>query len=261
MTFENKVAVVTGGARGIGRACAERFARSGARVVVADIDEDAGEALVSELGGEARFIDCDVGEKLDIRNMIAEAVDTFGRIDILINNAAINHKSPFLDLQEEDFDRILRVNLKGSFLVGQAVARQMVEQAEENDRKPGVIVNMSSINAEATNATQLAYAVSKGGVRQLTKSMAMALAPWGIRVNAVGPGTVSTDMNSDSLTDPALRKRVLSRTPLGRVGEAREIASVAAFLASDDASYMTGQTVYVDGGRLSLNGQVEVGDE
>jgi len=260
MAFENKVAIVTGAARGIGRACAERLAAGGAHVVVADIDAEAGAATAAELPGEALFIDCDVGERLDIRNMIAQSLDKFGRIDILINNAAINHRADFLELEEEDFDRVLKVNLKGSFLVGQAVARQMVDQVEA-DEKPGAIVNLSSINAEATNAVQLAYAVSKGGVRQLTKAMAIALAPWGIRVNAVGPGTVRTDMNAEALADAAHRKRTLSRTPLGRLGEAREIATVAAFLASEDASYVTGQTLYADGGRLSLNGLVEVKEE
>ncbi len=260
MAFENKVAIVTGAARGIGRACAERLAAGGAHVVVADIDADAGAAAAEGLPDGALFIDCDVGERLDIRNMVAQTVDKFGRIDILVNNAAINHKANFLDLEEEDFDRVLKVNLKGSFLVGQAVARQMVDQVEA-DEKPGAIVNLSSINAEATNADQLSYAVSKGGVRQLTKAMALALAPWGIRVNAVGPGTIRTDMNDAALADDGHRRRTLSRTPLGRLGEAREIAAVAAFLASEDASYITGQTVYADGGRLSLNGLVEVEED
>ncbi len=256
MAFDNKVAIVTGAASGIGRACAERLAAAGARVVVADIDADAGETVAEALSGEARFVYCDVGERLDVRNMVAETVDHYGRIDILISCAGILHKENFLELEEEDFDRVLRVNLKGQFLVGQAVARQMVDQAEAAG-SAGAIVNLSSINAEMTSALQVPYAVSKGGVRMLTRSMALALAPWGIRVNAVGPGMTRTPMTEASLSDAALYRDTLSRTPLGRVAQPGEIAAVAAFLASDDASYITGQTVYAEGGLMSLSFTVE----
>jgi NAD(P)-dependent dehydrogenase (short-subunit alcohol dehydrogenase family) len=175
--------------------------------------------------------------------------DAHGRIDILVNNAGITHAADFLDLAEEDFDRVLRVNLKSMFLCGQAVAKSMVA-----DGVRGAIVNMSSVNAVLAIANQVPYVVSKGGVNQLTKVMALALAPHGIRVNAIGPGTIATEMARQAvLADEASRRRILSRTPLRRLGEPGEVAAVAAFLASDDASYLTGQTIYPDGGRLGLN--------
>ncbi len=260
MKLKNKVAIVTGASRGIGLACARRFVAEGAKVVIADIEEEAGETAAKDIvdeGGEAMFIDCDVGERLDIRNMIAATLDAFGSIDILVNNAGIIVAADFLDISEEDFDRVLRVNLKGSFLVGQAVARQMAKQIEEGG-KPGAIVNMSSVNAIFAIPNQVPYSVSKGGVNQLTKVMSQALAPLGIRVNAIGPGSIMTDMLATITTDDEARRKVLSRTPLGRIGEPSEIASVAAFLASDDASYVTGQVIYPDGGRLGLNYTVPV---
>lgn len=254
MTLENKVAIVTGGARGIGLAIAGRLASDGARVVIADIDEDGGSRAVEEVGayGAVRFIRCDVGDKADVDNLVAATVAAWGSIDILVNNAGIAHGGDFLDVSEEDFDRVLRVNLKGMFLVGQSVARQMVRQIEAGG-EPGAIVNMSSINAVVAITSQVSYSISKGGVNQLTKVMALALAPYDIRVNAVGPGTVNTDMAASVVRGGAARMRVLSRTPLGRFGEANEIAAIVAFLACDEASYMTGQTIYADGGRLPLN--------
>lgn len=259
MRFEGKTVIVTGGAKGIGRACAERFAEEGARVVVADVDEEAGEETASAIGGpeRGRFIYCDVSERLDVRNMLAETLEHFDQVDVLVNNAGIVHSADFLEIDEADFDRVIGVNLKGAFLVGQIVARRMVEQAEAG-AEPGAIVNMSSVNAVFAIANQVPYTVSKGGIAQLTKVMALSLAPHGIRVNAIGPGSVMTDILKAVNTDAAARRRILSRTPLGRIGEPAEIASVAAFLASADASYMTGQTVYVDGGRLPLNYTVDV---
>ncbi len=152
---------------------------------------------------------------------------------------------------------MIRVNLKGAFLVGQGVARQMVKQVK-GGRKAGAIINMSSVNAVFGIATQVPYSASKGGVNQLTKVMALGLAEHGIRVNAIGPGSIMTDMLTTVNSDPDARHRLLSRTPLGRLGEAAEIAAIAAFLASDDASYITGQTIYADGGRLPLNYTVPV---
>lgn len=259
MRFDNKVALVTGGAKGIGRACAERFAREGAKVVIADIEDAAGEKTAAEIGSEdqALYVYCDVGERLDVRNMMAETLDRFGRVDVLVNNAGIVHTADFLDIEEEDFDRVLRVNLKGAFLTAQIVARQMVEQVAAGD-PPGAIVNMSSVNAVFALANQVPYSVSKGGMAQLTKVMALSLAPHGIRVNAIGPGSIMTDILQSVNSDAAARRRVLSRTPMGRIGEPSEIAGIAAFLASDDASYVTGQTVYADGGRLPLNYTVPV---
>lgn len=262
MALENKVAIVTGGAKGIGRAIAERFVRDGARVVVADIDEDAGARAVEELGshGAVRFIRCDVGDSADVANLVAATLSAWGSIDVLASNAGIVHAADFLDVTEADFDRVLRVNLKGMFLVGQAVARQMVEQVEKGG-SPGAIVNMSSVNAVFAIANQVPYSVSKGGVNQLTKVMALALAPYGIRVNAIGPGSIMTDMLASVNDNPEAKRRLLSRTPLGRIGDPAEIAGIAAFLASDDAGYVTGQTLYADGGRLPLNYTVPVKEE
>lgn len=262
MGLDNKVAVVTGGAKGIGLAVARRFAADGARVVIADVNEDAGSRAVEEVGevGAVRFVRCDVGDRADAENLVAATVGQWGSLDVLVNNAGIVHAAEFLELSEADFDRVLRVNLKGAFLVGQAAARQMVRQVAEGG-KPGAIVNMSSVNAVFAIATQVPYSVSKGGLNQLTKVMALALAPHGIRVNAIGPGSIMTDMLASVNSDPEAKQRLLSRTPLGRIGTPAEIAAIAAFLASDDASYVTGQTIYADGGRLPLNYTVPVRDD
>jgi glucose 1-dehydrogenase len=259
MGLENKVAVVTGGAKGIGLAIARRFCADGARVVIADVDEDAGSAALEAVGvlGAARFVRCDVGDRAEAENLIAATVAAWGAVDVLVNNAGIVHGADFLAVSEADFDRVLRVNLKGAFLVGQAAARQMVKQVEAGGA-PGAIVNMSSVNAVFAIATQVPYSVSKGGVNQLTKVMALSLAPYGIRVNAVGPGSIMTDMLASVNADPQAKHRLLSRTPLGRIGEPAEIAAIVAFLASDEASYVTGQTLYADGGRLPLNYTVAV---
>lgn len=262
MSLENKVAIVTGGAKGIGLAIAKRFASDGARVVIADIDEDAGSRAVEEVGGlgAVRFVRCDVGDRADVDNLVSSVVQSWGGIDVLVNNAGIVHGADFLEVTEADFDRVLRVNLKGTFLVGQAVARKMVDEVKAGN-PPGAIVNMSSVNAVFAIANQVPYSASKGGVNQLTKVMALSLAPYGIRVNAIGPGSIMTDMLASVATDKAARHRLLSRTPLGRIGDPTEIASVAAFLASDDASYVTGQTIYADGGRLPLNYTVPVKED
>ena len=251
---EGKVVVVTGAARGIGLACAERFAGDGASVVLSDIDEAAGEAAAAGLaeGGDVTFVPCDVGNRLDVRNLVTAALDRYGSIDVLVNNAGIIVGGDFLDISEKDFDAVIRVNLKGAFLVGQAVARQMVAQIKAGG-EPGTIINMSSVNAVLAIPNQVPYVVSKGAMNQLTKVMALSLAPYGIRVNAIGPGSIMTDILKAVATDEAARASILSRTPMGRMGEPSEVASIAAFLASADASYMTGQTVYVDGGRLPLN--------
>lgn len=250
--LDQKVAIVTGGARGIGLAIAKRFVEEGARVIVADLEEVAGKAAVAALGASARFVRTDVGAAGDARNVVAEACGFSGDLDILVNNAGIIHTADFLDITEADFDRVMRVNLKGMFLVGQAAAKQMVTQVKAG-KQPGAIVNMSSINARVAIPNQVPYCVSKGGVDQLTKVMALSLAPYGVRVNAIGPGSIMTDILKGIATDTEAKNRILMRTPLRRVGEPEEIASVAAFLASKESSYLTGETIYVDGGRLGLN--------
>jgi NAD(P)-dependent dehydrogenase (short-subunit alcohol dehydrogenase family) len=262
MPLTGKTAIVTGAAGGIGYAVAERFLREEARVVIADIDGPQGKRAEKDLEklGDVRFVKTDVARRLDVHNLVAATIDAFGDIDVLVNNAGIVHAAEFLELREEDFDRVLNVNLKGSFLAGQAVARFMVDKVEKGGT-PGTIINMSSINAVLAIASQVPYTVSKGGVNQLTRVMALALAPYGIRVNAIGPGSIMTGLLASVNSDAAARQRILSRTPLGRVGEPSEIASIAAFLASDDASYVTGQTIYADGGRMPLNYTVPVRGE
>jgi len=260
MQLENKAAIVTGGAHGIGLAVAKRYVAEGAKVVIADVDTAAGEAAASALGARCSFVRTDVGDRRDADHVVAEACRLFAGVDILVNNAGIVHGADFLDLEEADFDRVLRANLKGAFLVGQAVARQMVAQVKAG-KPPGAIINMSSINAVVAIPNQVPYCVSKGGLAQLTKVMALSLAPYGIRANAIGPGSIMTDILKAVGTDRAAKRRILARTPLGRIGEPEEIASIAVFLACRDSSYITGQTVYADGGRLGLNYVMPVPDE
>lgn len=259
---EARVVVVTGGARGIGLACARRFSKAGANVVIADVNEEAGEEAAEELGasaGRALFVRCDVSERLDVRNLLAETLSTFGHVEVLVNNAGVSARGDILELSEEDFDKVLGTNLKGAFLVAQAFARQMVSQIEAVDARPDetrkryAIINMSSVNGVSAIASQAAYNASKGGLDQLTRAMALALVGKGVRVNAVGPGSVNTDVLQLVVNDPDKMKSVLARTPIGRVADVDEIASVVEFLASEGASYVVGQTIYVDGGRLAQN--------
>ena len=257
MLHQGKSAIVTGAAQGIGRACAERLAREGASVVLADINAAELKRTVDSItatGGTAVAAACDVGNKTEVDALIATAVAAHGSLDLLVNNAGVVDDCPFLDLPEAEFDRVLSVNLKGAFLVGQAAARQMARQRETMPtRAPGAIVNMSSVNAWFGLPDHVAYSMSKGGIMQLTKAMAIALAPSGIRVNAVGPGTIDTPLIKDVVKDAAFQQKVLSRTPLGRYGEPAEIAAIVAWLLSDEASYVTGTTIYADGGRMPLN--------
>jgi glucose 1-dehydrogenase len=263
MSFSGKTIIVTGAGNGIGRAIAGKFAEAGAHAVIADVDEAAGSAAAADLtqaGFSARFVRCDVGAEADVAALIAAALEFGGSVDVLVNNAAILDSADFLDLAAEEFDRVLRVNLRGAFLAGQAAARQMVRQVKAGG-KPGSIVNLSSVNAVFALPDHVAYSISKGGISQLTKVMALSLAKYNIRANAIGPGSIKTAMLQQVMADEAVRRRILSRTPLGRLGEAEEIAAVALFLASDAASYITGQTIYVDGGRLPLNYTVPVEGE
>jgi NAD(P)-dependent dehydrogenase (short-subunit alcohol dehydrogenase family) len=245
------VCIVTGGAQGIGEACVRRFASEGAKVVIADVADSRGQALASELG--LNYLHCDVGSKVDVDALVAQTVAWYGRIDVLVNNAGIFKAADFLDVTEDDFDAVLRVNIKGSFLMGQAVARVMALQGGGN------IVNMSSVNAVLTIPSIASYNVSKGGINQLTRVMALSLADKGIRVNAVAPGTIATELAARAvLTSDEAKARILSRTPMKRLGEPSEIADVVAWLVSDAASYVTGEIVTVDGGRMTLNYTVPV---
>jgi NAD(P)-dependent dehydrogenase (short-subunit alcohol dehydrogenase family) len=255
MKLQDRIAVITGAARGIGYAIAERFVKEGATVIISDLLDSDGQASAAALG--ATYIHCDVSKSADVRALVDRVVAKFGAIDILVNNAGIAVASDFLEVSEEDFDRVIGINLKGSFLMLQACARQMVKQAKAG-RKPGAVVNMSSVNDTLAIPTIVTYCMSKGGVSQLTRSTSVALAPLGIRVNAIGPGSINTAMLAGVNADKAAMHRVMSRTPMGRIGEPSEVAAIACFLASDDASYITGQTVYVDGGRMPLNYTVPV---
>ena len=249
--LQDRVCIVTGAAQGIGEACARRFAREGAKVVLADIDDARGQAVARELRG--LYVHCDVGDKAQVDTLVAQALDTHGRIDVLVNNAGIFKAADFLDISEADWDAVLRINLKGSFLVGQAVAREMAKAGR------GAIVNMSSVNAVLTIPNIASYNVSKGGINQLTRVMALSLADRGVRVNAVAPGTIATELAAKAvLTSEEAKKKIMSRTPMKRLGEPSEVADVVAWLASDAASYVTGEIVVVDGGRMTLNYTVPV---
>ena len=255
MKLEGRIAIVTGAARGIGLAIAQEFVTQGAKVVLADVLDAEGAVAAKQLG--ATYFHCDVSKLADIKALVAATVSAHGAVDILVNNAAISIVGDFLEITEEQFDQVIGINLKGSFLLSQACGREMVKQVAAG-RKAGAIVNMSSVNDTLAIPAIAPYTMSKGGVRQLTKVAALALAPHGIRVNAIGPGSIMTDMLKGVANDKAAMNRILSRTPLGRVGQASEIATIAAFLASDEASYISGQVIYADGARMPLNYVVAV---
>ena len=249
--LEGRVAIVTGGAQGIGAACAERLSRDGAWVALWDVDDARGQALAHNLverGRTAIYLHCNVASKAEVDTALAATVQAFGRVDALVNNAGIFKAADFLDITEADWNAVIDVNLKGAFLVGQAVARAM------SGTGGGTIVNMSSVNSVLAIPSIASYNVSKGGMNQLTRVMALALADHNIRVNAVAPGTIATELAKNAvLGSEEARQRILSRTPMRRLGEPQEIADVCAFLVSSASSYMTGEIVYVDGGRLTLN--------
>jgi glucose 1-dehydrogenase len=265
--FDGKTFIVTGAARGIGEACARRLVRDGARVALWDTDLPALVALAGDLesttpstleaaagasspaGPRTHVCKVDVSRRTDIDAALAATVTAFGGVDGLVANAGIFKASDFLAITEADWDAVIDVNLKGTFLCGQAVARRIVEQGT-----PGSIVNMSSVNARLTIPSIASYNASKGGIDQLTRVMALALADRRIRVNGVAPGTIATELARQAvLTSPEAEQRILSRTPMKRLGEPAEVADVVAYLLSDAASYVTGETVLVDGGRMTLN--------
>ena len=251
-----KVCLITGGAQGIGEACVRLFVEDGARVVFVDIHKAKGEALQAQLqqqGHDVLFMVCDIGSKAEVESLLSKVIERLGQIDVLISNAGIFKAAPFLEVTEADFDEVLRVNLKGAFLIGQAVARVMKTQGG------GAIVHMSSVNGVLAIPEIASYNVSKGGLNQLTRAMALALADDGIRVNAVAPGTIATELaNKAVLTSEEARQKILGRTPMKRLGNPVEVAHVVAFLASDAASYITGEVITVDGGRMALNYTVKV---
>ncbi len=254
--LKNTVTVITGASQGIGLACAERFINEGARVIISDVNDRKGRAEAQRLG--AQYVHCDVNSKHEIQNLLDTAVERFSRIDTVIANAGIVHIADVLELEEADFDRVIGVNLKGVFLTGQLAAKIMLQQPADEHGSKGNIINMSSLNAVLAIPAIAPYVIAKGGVNQWTKCLGIRLAGEGIRVNAIGPGSINTEMFQSIANDPEKFRQVLSRTPMLRPGEPDEVAKVAVFLASDYASYMTGQTVYPDGGRMGLNYVVPV---
>lgn len=245
---DKPIALITGGAQGIGYACAEAIAEDGARIVVADRNADGIAAAAEKLGDDAVSMVCDMGDPAQITGLFDKIEKDVGTVSILVNNAGIALPGDFLETSLEQFQQVINVNLTGSFLALQRAAKSMVASGIE-----GAIVNMSSVNAQVAIPSIAAYCASKGGIMQLTKAAALALAPHNIRVNAVGPGSIDTDMMAAVNADPAAMQMVMSRTPLKRIGSPREIGDVVAFLASEKASYITGETIYVDGGRIGMN--------
>jgi NAD(P)-dependent dehydrogenase (short-subunit alcohol dehydrogenase family) len=242
------IALVTGAAQGIGLACAEALLEQDVFVVLSDINARGVEAAALRLGPGADFVICDMSDSDAISTMFDVLEEKHGPASILVNNAGIAIPESFLETTEETFRKVIDINLIGVFLATQRAAKSMIAH-----KIGGSIVNMSSINAVLAIPTIASYCASKGGVMQLTKAASLALAPYNIRVNAVGPGSIDTDMMASVNASPEAVKRVMSRTPLQRLGSPREIGDVVAFLASPKASYITGETIYVDGGRLGLN--------
>ena len=246
--LQGKRAVVTGAAQGIGRAISAAFVAEGAQVLLVDIDAGGAARTAAELGQQA--FTADLSQKSEIERLFAHVTQHWGSLDILVNNAGVTHAAELDELTEDDFDRVFAINLKSALWATQAAARLMA---------PGsAVVNMSSVNAVLAIPNQIPYAISKGAMKQLTNVTALALAPKGIRVNAIGPGSIMTAMLQGIMNDQAAQDRILSRTPLGRWGEPEEVAAIAVFLASRESSYITGQTIYPDGGRLGLNYTVPV---
>jgi len=246
--LEGKCALVTGAAQGIGRAIATAFVAEGAEVLLVDRDGVQLADTSAELNQEGLV--ADIGQMAEIERIFSRVTERWGKLDVLVNNAGITHAAELDELTEDDFDRVMAINLKAALWGTQAAARLM--------GPGGAVINMSSVNAVLAIPNQIPYAVSKGALKQLTNVTALALAPKGIRVNAIGPGSIMTDLLKGIMNDRAAEERILSRTPMGRCGEPKEVAAVAVFLASSESSYVTGQTIYPDGGRLGLNYTVPV---
>jgi len=240
-----KVALITGAGQGIGKAIALAFAREGAIVAVSDINLETASTTVQEIvamGEKALAVAVDVSQKDQVNGMIREVITNFGKIDVLVNNAGVQTETPFLELSEEEWDRIVDVNLKGTFICAQLAAQQMVEQGS------GKIINISSIHQFIPRSNIAHYAASKGGVMMLTKVMALELASYNIKVMSIAPGATATPMNESVLSSPRKLAETQAQIPLGRIAEPDEVAQCAVYLASDDAHYITGTTIYVDGG-------------
>ena len=255
MRLAEKIAIVTGSARGIGRAVALGFAQEGASVVVADQRTELAQQTATKIeagGGQALAVEVDVANLADLERLVSSSLERFGRIDILHNNAGISGGAgDFFGYTVEDWDRILNVNLKSAFFLSQKVARVMIDQG-----RGGRILNTASIAAFiAASRPTIPYDISKAGLRQMTVSLAAYLAPHGIRVNAIAPGTIETDFSA-GVVDPerfaADRERRRQQTPLGRLGQPDDLVGAAIFLCSDEASYVTGHTLVVDGGLLAV---------
>lgn len=259
MRLKGRTAIVTGSSRGIGKAIALRFAEEGANVVVNHLAGEAeGEKTLAEIrakGVEAIRVEADIGKSDDVRRLVGTALEKFGALDILVNNAGMGLTKPFATIQEHEWERLMAVHLNGVFLATQLAGEAM------RKRKSGSIINIASVAGKVALPLRVLYSTVEGGKIMFTSSLACEWAPWGIRVNAIAPGTILTDLVRRNfelgLLDGA---SVLQRTPLGRFGETNEIASVAAFLASDESSYLTGQTICVDGGWTSWAGWPLPGD-
>lgn len=248
MRLKDKVAIITGGSLGIGLATAIRFAREGAKVAIAGRSQkslEEAESLIRAEGGEVITLQVDVKEKQQVDHMVDAVIERWGAVHILVNNAGICGLSAFLDISEDDWDEHMGVNLKGAFLAGQRVAREMKER-----ETGGSIIHMSSVNGINAEAMQAHYNVTKGGMNLLSMSMALELAPYGIRVNALCPGFIETRLTKSLIEDPPAIAEYVKSIPMGRVGQPDEIADAALFLASDESRYITGHNLVVDGGQV-----------
>ena len=247
MRLEGKKALVTGGGRGIGRGIAIRLAREGADVVIDYLNNEdnarESKAEIEAAGRRGMIVQADISRVDDARRVIDEAVREMGSLDILVNNAGVEKHAPFVDVSEEDFDLVLNVNLKGPFFVSQAFSRYLIRS-----KRPGKIINISSVHEEIPFPGYAAYCASKGGIRMLTRDLAVELGAHGITVNNIAPGAIETEMNRSLLDDRPRLDRLLGQIPLGRMGRPGDVAAVAAFLASSDADYVTGATYFVNGG-------------
>jgi len=249
LRLAGKTAAITGGDQGIGRAIAERLAADGADVALCYRSNQAGAqevvAAITQLGRRGAAIQCDVGKVDDGRRFLASAIEQLGKVDILINNAGLERRADFWDVTEADYDAVLNVNLKGLFFLTQAFVRHRMTA-----KQGGRVINISSVHEELPFPHFASYCASKGGVKMLTRNLSIELAPLGITINSIAPGAIETPINKNLLNDPAKLSALLQNIPLKRLGQPNDVASLASFLASDEASYVTGTTFFVDGGLL-----------